>query len=542
MCGSRRITGSPRTSVIGHDPTSKGIVEHLVGYSKTRSCARPRLGRRPGRRERRRRRLVRRSERRRALARSARSRPSGSLRSWRCCGRCRRCGRGSVGSSSARSIGSRPSGSLRRVTRCRHRSSARTVEAVTFDGRVRVYDIDGELVAEHAQLAPGEAAVLDEHYPTPRRAAVARAAGPHRRRARILRSREIAEAFIRARRRGRRRRCCPKEIEVIVDELLPAHGAEAVAQGVGPSGPVRPLPRRGPALDPGDRPRRCPNPSPAGDDLVVELPAADVRRSTPIASRTSHDPAPPLRRSPPISKPASAVCELGAMRRQGADVLATAKTNGGRPTNCSASSSISRSPSRDASNARNRLAAARFPVDKTLDEFASPTPAIPQKLRLPDHPRMDRPGREPLPRRTRRHRQDPHAHRARPHRRRRRPQSPLLDRRRSHRTPLPRRRRQHRRQSDRTTLPQRPAHHRRDRLRPPRSQRLPAPLPPRRRRLRTTLPRDRAHTARSNNGAGSCPTKPPPPASSTGSATTPTSSPPPATATGSPTAPPEGDT
>ena len=45
-----------------------------------------------------------------------------------------------------------------------------TVEAVTFDGRVRIYDLDGDLVADHVQLAPGEAAVLDEHYPTPRKA------------------------------------------------------------------------------------------------------------------------------------------------------------------------------------------------------------------------------------------------------------------------------------------------------------------------------------------------------------------------------------
>ena len=46
------------------------------------------------------------------------------------------------------------------------------------------------------------------------------------------------------------------------------------------------------------------------------------------------------------------------------------------------------------------------------------------------------------------------------------------------------------------------------------------------------------HTARSTHGDGSCPTSPPPSLSSTGSATTPTSSPPAATATGSPTAPP----
>ena len=71
------------------------------------------------------------------------------------------------------------------------------VEAVTFDGRVRIYDLDGELVADHAQLAPGEAAVLDEHYPTPRRAP---SRGPRARtdvEREFLALGEPAEAFIR---------------------------------------------------------------------------------------------------------------------------------------------------------------------------------------------------------------------------------------------------------------------------------------------------------------------------------------------------------
>jgi hypothetical protein len=51
-----------------------------------------------------------------------------------------------------------------------HRLVGQQVECVTFDGRVRIYDLDnGTLVADHVQLAPGEAAVLDEHYPAPRR-------------------------------------------------------------------------------------------------------------------------------------------------------------------------------------------------------------------------------------------------------------------------------------------------------------------------------------------------------------------------------------
>ena len=45
------------------------------------------------------------------------------------------------------------------------------VEAVTYDGVVRIYRIDtAELVATHDQLGPGDSSILDEHYPTPRKA------------------------------------------------------------------------------------------------------------------------------------------------------------------------------------------------------------------------------------------------------------------------------------------------------------------------------------------------------------------------------------
>ena len=73
----------------------------------------------------------------------------------------------------------------------------RHVEVVTHDGRVRIYGPDGDVVAEHVQLAAGEASVLDEHYPTPRKPA---SRGP---RARSDAEREFlalgqpAEAFIR---------------------------------------------------------------------------------------------------------------------------------------------------------------------------------------------------------------------------------------------------------------------------------------------------------------------------------------------------------
>ncbi len=156
-----------------------------------------------------------------------------------------------------------------------HRLVGKTVEAVTFDGKVRIYDLDGDLVADHHQLAPGEAAVLDEHYPTPRRAP---SRGP---RARTVAEREFlglgepAEAFIRQG-AAAGSTMLPKEIIEIVEDLLPAHGADAVARAVGraarfgrfKAADVRSILAIGTAL---------PEPASSGDRFVVELPAASVR-------------------------------------------------------------------------------------------------------------------------------------------------------------------------------------------------------------------------------------------------------------------------
>ena len=156
-----------------------------------------------------------------------------------------------------------------------HRLVGVTVEAVTFDGKVRIYALDGELVADHVQLAPGEAAVVDEHYPTPRRAP---SRGPRARtdteRA-FLALGDPAEAFIR---QGAAAGCTmlAKEIGEIVDDLLPAHGPDLVAKALARAvrfgrfraADVRSILAIGTAL---------PEPSESGDRVVVELPAAQVR-------------------------------------------------------------------------------------------------------------------------------------------------------------------------------------------------------------------------------------------------------------------------
>ena len=152
----------------------------------------------------------------------------------------------------------------------------RTVECVTFDGGVRIYDCDsGELVAVHAQLAPGEAAILDEHYPTPRRAP---SRGPRARtdiEREFLALGEPAEAFVRAG-AAAGMTMLPKEITEIVTDVLPAHDREAVVKaltratkfGRFRASDVRSILAIGPA---------APEPAAAGDSVVVDLPTAHVR-------------------------------------------------------------------------------------------------------------------------------------------------------------------------------------------------------------------------------------------------------------------------
>ncbi len=156
-----------------------------------------------------------------------------------------------------------------------HRLVGAQVEAVTFDGRVRIYGLDGDLVADHVQLAPGEAAVLDEHYPTPRKAP---SRGPRARTAaerEFLALGEAAETFIRHG-AAAGATMLPKEIIEIVDDLLPAHGPDLVAKALARAvrfgrfraADVRSILAIGAAL---------PESSASGERVVVELPAAQVR-------------------------------------------------------------------------------------------------------------------------------------------------------------------------------------------------------------------------------------------------------------------------
>jgi hypothetical protein len=150
------------------------------------------------------------------------------------------------------------------------------VEAVTYDGVVRVYRIDtAELVAVHDQLGPGESSILDGHYPTPRKPP---SRGPRARteiERRFLALGEHAEAFIRCG-AAAGMTMLAKEIETIVNELLPAHGDAAVTRALERAvrfsrfraEDVRSILAIGPA---------APEPAPAGDQVVIDLPIVEQR-------------------------------------------------------------------------------------------------------------------------------------------------------------------------------------------------------------------------------------------------------------------------
>ncbi len=150
------------------------------------------------------------------------------------------------------------------------------VEAVTYDGVVRIYRIDtGELVATHDQLGPGESSILDEHYPTPRKPP-SRGPRPRTETERtFLALGEHADAFIRAG-AAAGMTMLPKEIEIIVNELLPAHGDEAVTRALERAvrfsrfraDDVRSILAIGPA---------APEPVDAGEPVVIDLPAVAQR-------------------------------------------------------------------------------------------------------------------------------------------------------------------------------------------------------------------------------------------------------------------------
>lgn len=156
-----------------------------------------------------------------------------------------------------------------------HGLVGRQVEAVIFDGQVTIYDPNGLLVARHDQVNAGEVSVLDEHYPTPRRqASRAPRARTDIERA-FLQLGEPAVAFIQGG-AAAGQTMLPKDIGEIVTDLLPAHGPDAVGRALARAArfgrfraaDVRSILQIGLAAV---------EPAGPGERVVVDLPAVEVR-------------------------------------------------------------------------------------------------------------------------------------------------------------------------------------------------------------------------------------------------------------------------
>jgi len=253
-----------------------------------------------------------------------------------------------------------------------------TVEVICGQGRLLIVDTrSGEVVAEHAAVAPGEASVRDEHYggarPSPRRAVrpntVAEkqfcALGP------------VAEGFIAGAASAGHTRLGPELAEL--NTLAAAHGTEvflaalgrATAFGRWKAADVRSILAAGSGT---------PQPRPAGTALVIDLPTA--------AGLSLSEYTPPHRcggalmnaNAPDLPADLTAGLrrlKLAAMRQLAPELLVTAKTQRWAPEEVLRTLVEAEISSRDASNARARLKATGFPVVKTIEEFDVTASSIP---------------------------------------------------------------------------------------------------------------------------------------------------------------------
>ena len=175
-------------------------------------------------------------------------------------------------------------GSARYSVPCRligHQVEASPSTAARHDHRA----VTASVFAEHQLVAPGEASILDEHYPTPRR--TGRDGRPGRRTERydLPRPRGAGRSVHPCRAPPPGGRCCPRRSPSIVADLLPAHDPADLAERAAPGDTLRAVPRRRCPLDPGHRPRRSRTRG-AGDEVIVAPAAGRVRgRSTPTGSR-----------------------------------------------------------------------------------------------------------------------------------------------------------------------------------------------------------------------------------------------------------------
>ena len=275
------------------------------------------------------------------------------------------------------------------------------------------------------------------------------------------------------------------------------------------------------------------DPRPAGEALILDLPAVPVR---PLADYALGEPVMTAAAAPPLAPDLAAGLrrlKLAAMRQLAPELLVTARTQRWAPEELLRTLVEAEITARDASNARTRLKNAAFPVTKTLEEFDRS--ARPRSRRRPSTTSPPWNGSPPArisclvgPAGTGKSHMLVALGAAAVqagHKVRYFTAAELIET-------------LYRGLADNTVgkrhrhpAPQRPDHHRRGRLRAPgrhrRATAVPRSSPPPTNAALSVSP----PTGPSTSGAGSCPSTPPPSASSTGCCTTPTSSSPTATPT-----------
>ena len=432
------------------DPESKGVVEALVRYAQADLIVPAEAwSSEHGR-----------SERRRAAAWCAEVNGRRTLeiaavpderlveRAASCCGRCRRCGRRCVAASAARSTSCRRCGSARPATRCPRELVGSDVEVIAADGEVVHRATATRRRPPPRWSRPGEVSHRRRalRRPTTRRrpGRSGPAAGAERA---FLALGPVAEAFLRA--------AAAAGTTKLGTELAAIVALEA---GLGPrraasprsSGRIafRRFTRRRRALDPRSRRRRPDRPRRRRSRSRSTCPTvADPSAWPPIALEAL---AMTAARRPPLA--ADLVAGLQAAQaghgarhrpRGAADRQDPALgARGGAPHPRRGRDRRPRRVQRPRPAARRRVPGRQDP--RRVQGRRCPRSPRPPSTTSPSLEWIAR-GREPVPRRPRRHRQEPPAPRPRPRRRRRRPAGPLLRRRRPRRDPLPRPGRQPRR-------------------------------------------------------------------------------------------------
>ena len=277
--------------------------------------------------------------------------------------------------------------------------------------------VTGEVLAEHALVAPGETCIVDDHYggprpDTPRRAARPRTAGREGVPGAGAGRRGVPDRCRRGRGHqadhARSARSSPCTPPTAPSRCSPRWSGRSRSAGGGPPTSARSWPPTGAA----------PTPRPAGQALVLTLPTVPTRSLD--AYRIDHgggDVVVTATTPPPL--PADLTeglkrLKMAAMRQLAPELLVTAKTQRWNPEEFLRTLVEAEIAARDASNARTRLTPGRVPGDQDPRRVRRRRVLDPAgDLRLPRLAGMG-PGRgERLPDRTGRHRQEPRARRAR---------------------------------------------------------------------------------------------------------------------------------